>query len=60
MTHDKDKSSWAIGGGVLIGTGVGFFYIQTSVLAFVGSIIVGLGFGLVLTAFLSKRAQPHD
>ena len=26
-----DRSSWAIGGGVLIGIGVGFFFLQKSV-----------------------------
>ena len=29
MTNKKDdKSSWAIGGGTLIGIGVGFFFLQ--------------------------------
>ena len=27
----NDKSSWAIGGGVLCGIGVGFFYLKTNV-----------------------------
>ena len=36
MTDKKgDKSTWAIGGGVLVGTGVGLFFLQTSALAFV-------------------------
>ena len=38
-----DKSTWAIGGGIIIGIGVGFFFIQESPLAFVGSMLVGLG-----------------
>lgn len=48
-----DKSTWAIGGGVLLGTGVGFFFLQVSVLAFVGSIIGGLGLGLMVTSVIS-------
>ena len=50
-----DKSTWAIGGGVVLGTGIGFFFLQTSALAFVGSILVGLGLGLVVTALISSR-----
>lgn len=55
MTDRKDdKSTWATGGGVLIGIGVGFFFLQASVLAFVGSILAGLGLGLIVTAILSS------
>jgi len=58
MTDKKDdKSTWAIGGGVLVGTGVGLFFLQTSALAFVGSILVGLGLGLVVTAIISSRSS---
>lgn len=58
MTEKKqtsNKSSWAIGGGVLAGLGVGLFFLQTSALFFVGSIIAGLGTGLIVTAILSTR-----
>jgi len=56
MTDKKnDKSTWAIGGGVLIGIGVGFFFIKESPLAFVGSILAGLGIGLVITALISIK-----
>ena len=50
-----DKSTWAIGGGLLIGLGVGFFFLQESALAFVGSILAGLGLGLLIASFLSKE-----
>jgi hypothetical protein len=49
----NDKSSWAIGGGVLIGIGVGFFFLPKSGLAFVGSILIGLGLGLMVTSIIS-------
>ena len=56
MTDKKeDKSTWAIGGGVVLGTGIGFFFLQASALAFVGSILAGLGLGLVITAIISNR-----
>ena len=56
MTDKKnDKSTWAIGGGLLIGIGVGFFFLQKSPLAFVGCILAGLGLGLVITALLSIK-----
>jgi Na+/melibiose symporter-like transporter len=54
---NDDKSTWAIGGGVLVGTGVGLFFLQTSALAFVGSILAGLGLGLVVTAIISRRSN---
>jgi len=49
-----DKCTWATGGGLLIGVGIGLFYLNTSALAFVGSILAGLGFGLILTSILSS------
>ena len=56
MTNKKnDKSTCAIGGGILIGIGVGFFFLQESPLAFVGSMLAGLGIGLVITALISIK-----
>ena len=54
-TNKKDdKSTWAIGGGLLLGLGVGFFFLQQAPLVFVGCIIAGLGLGLLTTAIISK------
>lgn len=55
MTSEKstDKSSWAIGGCTLIGLGAGFVFLQTSILWFVASVLIGIGLGLVLAAFIS-------
>lgn len=50
----EDKSTWAIGGGFLLGLGIGFFFLQTSALAFVGCILAGLGLGLILTSIISR------
>jgi len=52
--NSTDKSTWAIGGGVLLGLGVGFFFLDKSALYFVGSILAGLGVGLIATAIISK------
>jgi hypothetical protein len=61
----EDKSTWAIGGGVLVGIGVGFFFLQKSLgfpgsipggaLSFVGSLLAGLGLGLIITAIISSK-----
>ncbi len=59
MTSSNDRSTWAIGGGLLAGLGVGFFVLQTSALYFVGALIAGLGVGLVVTAVISGRQAPH-
>jgi len=50
----SDKSTWAIGGGVLIGVGAGFFFLKESPLAFVGCILLGIGLGLMVTSIISR------
>jgi len=50
---NEEKSNWAIGGTTMIGLGVGLIFLQTSVLIFVGSIISGVGLGLIITPVLS-------
>ena len=60
MTGKKDdKSTWAIGGGVVLGTGIGFFFLQASALAFIGSILAGLGLGLIITAIISNGGNRN-
>jgi hypothetical protein len=55
-TNNKaDKSSWAIGGMTLTGIGVGLILLQTSVLFFVASILIGIGLGLVIASFTSNK-----
>jgi hypothetical protein len=55
---EEDKSTWAIGGGLLLGLGVGFFFLQQgSALAFVGSMIGGLG--LLVTSIISSRKKKN-
>ncbi|MET7030441.1 hypothetical protein [Sediminicola luteus] len=50
---NNDKNSYATGGGLLIGIGAGFFFLQQSPLAFVGCMLLGLGMGLIITSLLS-------
>jgi hypothetical protein len=54
MTSNNDKSTWAIGGGLLLGLGAGFFFLPNG-LAFVGSLIGGLGLGLIIAPIISKK-----
>lgn len=49
----EDRGTWAVGGGLLLGLGTGFFFLPTSVLAFVGSILAGLGLGLIVASVLA-------
>jgi len=49
-----DRSTWATGGGLLLGLGVGFFFLKESSLAFVGSLLAGLGLGLIVTSIISR------
>ncbi len=55
-TNKKDdKSTWVIGGTTLIGIGVGFIFLKTSALLFVASILIGIGFGLVIASLISSK-----
>lgn len=57
LTRNKkkaDKSDWIVGGGLFIGMGVGFFFLQESALAFVACLFIGLGLGLFTSAILSR------
>jgi hypothetical protein len=54
-SEKEAEGSWTVGGGVLLGLGVGFFLLQYSVLFFVGSILAGLGLGLILAPIISKK-----
>lgn len=56
MTQDKGKvdiGGFAIGGGFMLGLGLGLMVLKTSVLAFVGCIVGGIGAGLILAAVLT-------
>jgi len=55
-----DRSTWAIGGGLLTGMGVGFLFIQESPLAFVACLFMGLGLGLVITPLISSLRRSDD
>ena len=55
--RSDDRATWAIGGGLLLGVGVGLFLLRESALAFVGSLVAGLGLGLMVTSILSSRRR---
>lgn len=50
----KTKIIYALGGGTLIGLGIGFFFLFTSVFLFVGCLLAGIGLGLLVAALISK------
>ncbi|MFH1409887.1 MAG: hypothetical protein ABIH34_08315 [Nanoarchaeota archaeon] len=50
-----ERASWAVGGGTMIGIGLGFFLFHISVFWFVGSILGGIGFGLLIGAIIAKN-----
>jgi len=51
----EDKSTWAIGGGVLIGVGAGIFYIRTYPLGIVAFTLIGIGLGLIIASIISRK-----
>jgi len=48
----QDRASWAMGGGTMLGLGVGFFFIRTNIMAFVGCLLAGIGIGLFVAALM--------
>lgn len=50
-----ERSAWAVGGGVMLGIGVGFFFFPASIFAFIGSILAGIGTGLIIGAVIAKK-----
>lgn len=42
-----------VGGGLLAGLGIGFFFLEKSALAFLGCMFAGLGLGLLAAAVTS-------
>ncbi len=50
-----DRGAWAVGGGTLVGLGVGFIFLSTSVFAFLASLFIGIGSGLLIAALLPGR-----
>jgi uncharacterized membrane protein YedE/YeeE len=53
-TRKEDRSSWTVGGGLLFGLGIGFFFLPQSPFGFVGSMIAGLGLGLIASSIISR------
>lgn len=51
----SNKGSWVIGGATLIGVGVGLIFLQTSVLFFVASILIGIGLGIAIAGLMAKE-----
>jgi hypothetical protein len=54
VVKKEDKSDWAVGGGIMLGLGVGFYLLPNG-LAFVGALLGGLGLGLIVTAIISRK-----
>ena len=51
------NGSLAIAGGLLAGLGGGFFFLQTNALYFVGSLLGGLGIGLIIGALVGREKE---
>ena len=56
MAKKESMRDWAAGGGFMLGLGVGFFVLKPlGALAFVGSILAGIGLGLIVAATVAKK-----
>lgn len=65
-TEKKKKSSveiigsLIIGGTTMIGLGVGFFLFRISIFAFLGSLMTGIGLGLVIAPIVSRKSLEKE
>ncbi|HAK44562.1 MAG TPA: hypothetical protein DCO79_01390 [Spirochaeta sp.] len=48
----EDRSNWAVGGGLMLGLGIGFFFVTRNPMALVGCMLAGLGVGLIISSIL--------
>jgi hypothetical protein len=55
MSNGGDRSLWVMGGTTMVGLGVGLIVLKMSALWFVGSLVIGIGAGLVLMPFVPRR-----
>lgn len=61
----EDKKMLAIPGGAILGLGIGFFFFPsgvfgyTSIFAFTGCILGGLGLGLLIAALISHNQNDN-
>lgn len=58
MTTERkqvERGGLVIGGTTLIGLGVGFIFLSTSVFVFLASLLCGIGMGLVISALFTGR-----
>jgi hypothetical protein len=56
-TKKDDKSTWAIGGGVVGGLGLGLLFQYYNPMAVPGFLMLGLGFGLMMTSLISRERR---
>jgi len=56
----EDKSSWAIGGGVVGGLGLGLLFHHYIPLAIPAFTLLDLGIGLIATSLISKKATERS
>ena len=52
-----DKSTWAIGGGTLIGIGVGLLLHWINPMAIPAFTLIGVGMGLLISSLLSRKKR---
>jgi len=52
---NKAKIIYALAGGTLVGLGIGFFFLLTSIILFVGCLLTGIGLGLLVASIISSQ-----
>jgi len=57
---NHNRSTWAVGGGLLAGLGIGFFFLEKSALVFLGCMFAGLGLGLLVAAVIPAIRGGND
>ncbi len=55
-----DRGALIIGGTTMIGLGVGFIFFHRSIFWFLASLMIGIGFGLLVAALFGMSQSRED
>ena len=56
----NDRSTWPVAGGMLFGLGIGLLLVRQNPMALIGSLLAGMGAGIIISSFLSSEKRDES